>query len=401
MSSTDQGKKPLSLADYFKGGYILVADDMSNMRKTLKNMLRQVGIMNVVEAEDGDTAIKVIKTHEEKCLFALLDWNMPRLPGIHAAREIRSDAKIHDTPILMVTAEIDKGQVAQAGEIGVNGYIIKPFVAKTLEEKIEAILDARENPPEYVKLLKAGEALAKMGQYEKALAVFNEVMNKQGSARVLVHIGDLHELMGEYDKAQAVYQEAVVSNPQYLKAHVKSAEVYMKQGDEAAALSSLQKASEISPANAERHVEIAKIHMKKGDDVAARAALENAVRYDPRKATEIAEELLTQGKPQMAEGFFRKTLEKHADSVHIYNRLGIALRRQGKWQEAITEYEKAIKVDPHDEGLYFNMAKAYVEGNKLEEAFKLFTKVTHLNPRLQEAKKELETLARRMQNPKG
>ncbi len=400
----EPAKKVVSLGEYFKDGYLLVADDVSNMRKTIKNMLRQVGVLNVVEADDGDTTLKLMKKYaaeQQRCLFALLDWNMPRMPGIYAAREIRADAQFQDTPILMVTAEVDRDQIAQAGEIGVNGYIIKPFVAKALEEKILGILEMRANPPDHIRLLMAGEALAKMGQYEKALAVYKEVLKLQESARVFVHIGDLYELMSQPDKAVESYNLAAESNPQYLKAHVKAADLHVKLGDSDAALVSLGKASEISPKNSERHVSIGKIHLQKGDEVKAKEAFTHAVKHDPRKTSEIAEELLNQGKPELAEAFFRKTLEKDSESIHLYNRLGIALRRQGKWQEAIKEYETAIKIDPRDEGIYFNMAKAYMEGKDYRAAHKFFTRVTHLNPSLQEAKRELENLEKLMQRQGG
>ena len=383
--------RPVNLIDYFKTGYVLVVDDMTNMRRTIKNMLRQIGAPNVMEADDGDTALEVLRGNGG-CRFMLLDWNMPRMPGIHAAREIRADAAMQDVPILMITAEVDRAQIAQAGEIGVNGYIIKPFVANLLAEKIHHVLDARANPPEHVKLIKTGEDLIRQGQYQKALVLFEKAKEMRESARVHVHIGEAHEMIGDAGKAQAAYASAIQQNPQFLKAHVKSADLYLKEGNEDAALASLQKAVEISPGNSDRHIAMGKIYINKGDTAKAAASFGTAVKSESSKASEIAEELLKMGKPELAEQYFRDSLEKSADTIHTYNRLGISLRRQGKWKEAILEYEIAIKIDPKDEGLYFNMAKAYLEGGQLKYAERNFQKALDLNPNLTAAQREIDAI---------
>lgn len=388
--------KKVSLPDYFKTGYILIVDDMSNMRKTIKNMLRQVGITATMEADDGDTMLSVLR-RTPGCRFILMDWNMPRMPGIDAVKETRSEFSGQDLPILMVTAEIERDQITQATEMGVNGYIIKPFVAKTLEEKIQNILDNRLNPPEYVKLLKAGEEYAKRGMYQEAVALLDKARVIKDSARVNVHIGEVMEMMGKTEKAHVAYDTAAKQNPQYLKAHTKTAELHMKQGNEDAALEAMKKAAEISPSNADRHVNIGKIYLKKGDDSKAQEFFAAAIKHDPVKSSEIAEEMLKAGKADQAEKYFRQSLEKHTDTVHLYNRLGIALRRQGKWREAILEYENAIKVDPLDEGLYFNMAKAYLEGSDFESARRNFERALQINPDLQPARNEIAALEKRAQ----
>lgn len=384
-------KRTVNLIDYFKTGYVLIVDDLTNMRRTIKNMLRQVGAPNVMEADDGDTALQVLRTNGS-CRFILLDWNMPRMPGIHAAREIRGEAHTQDIPILMITAEVDREQIAQAGEIGVNGYIIKPFVANILADKIHGILEARANPPEHVKLIKVGEELLRQGQHQKALQLFEQARNMRESARVHVHIGEAYEMSGDAALAQASYATAVQQNPQFLKAHIKSADLYIKTGDEDAALTSLQKAAEISPSNPDRHIAMGKIYINKGDPAKASAAFSTAVKNENSKAAEIAEELLKLGKPEMAEHYFRASLEKSTDTIHTYNRLGISLRRQGKWKEAILEYETALKFDPKDEGLYFNMAKAYVEGGNLKMAEKNFQRALDMNPNLSAAQRELDAI---------
>ncbi len=383
--------RKITIREYFSGGYVLVADDMPNMRRTLKNMLKQMGVESVLEADDGTTALQTL-TENDNCKFALLDWNMPRMTGLNAAKEIRANVPIQDTPILLITAEVENHQIAQAGEVGINGYIIKPFVLKTLQDKIEHIIEARHNPPEHVKLLKKGEELIRHGEYQQALGIFEQVKDMKETARVHVHIGETFELLGDFTKAHGSYAEAARQNPKFLKAYVKTADLHLKQGNDNEALESLIKATDLSPGNPERHIAIGKIHLKNGHESKAEHAFNAAIRHEAKCSTDIAEELLKIGKAELAERYFRHSLSKQVDTVHTYNRLGIALRRQGKWQEAIHEYEIAIKIDPSDEGLYFNMAKSYMEGGNTGMAEKFFRKALQINPDLTTAKNELDAL---------
>ena len=116
---------------------ILVVDDFSTMRRIVKNILQQLGFTNVVEAEDGKVALN--RMQGEKIDFVISDWNMPNMMGIDLLRAVRADAAMKETPFLMVTAESQKENVVQAVQAGVTNYIVKPFTADTLEQKLAAI----------------------------------------------------------------------------------------------------------------------------------------------------------------------------------------------------------------------------------------------------------------------
>ncbi len=116
---------------------ILVVDDFSTMRRIIKNLLGELGFSNIVEADDGDTALQVLNTGTID--FLVTDWNMPRMPGIDLLRAVRRDDKLLALPVLLVTAEAKRDQIVLAAKEGVNGYIVKPFNATTLREKIDSI----------------------------------------------------------------------------------------------------------------------------------------------------------------------------------------------------------------------------------------------------------------------
>ncbi len=118
---------------------ILIVDDFSTMRRIIKNLLRDLGFNNTFEADDGNTALPMLKNGDYD--FVVTDWNMPGMQGIDLLKEIRKDESLCHIPVLMVTAEAKREQIIEAAQSGVNGYIIKPFTAATLKEKLEKIFE--------------------------------------------------------------------------------------------------------------------------------------------------------------------------------------------------------------------------------------------------------------------
>ncbi len=116
---------------------ILIVDDFSTMRRIIKNLLRDLGFNNTAEADDGQTALPMLKSG--KFDFLVTDWNMPGMDGLTLLKNVRQDEGLADLPVLMVTAEAKRDQIVVAAEAGVNGYVVKPFTAATLKEKIEKI----------------------------------------------------------------------------------------------------------------------------------------------------------------------------------------------------------------------------------------------------------------------
>ncbi len=121
---------------------ILIVDDFSTMRRIIKNLLRDLGFTNTEEADDGNTALPLLQSG--KFDFLITDWNMPGMTGIELLKAVRSDDKLVKLPILMVTAEAKRDQIVEAAQAGVNGYVVKPFTAAALKDKIEKIFERVE-----------------------------------------------------------------------------------------------------------------------------------------------------------------------------------------------------------------------------------------------------------------
>ena len=122
---------------------ILVVDDFSTMRRIIKNLLRDLGYSNTTDADDGSTALPMLQAGDFD--FLVTDWNMPGMTGIELLKAVRADPKLASIPVLMVTAEQKREQIIEAAQAGANGYIVKPFTAGTLKEKIDKIFERIES----------------------------------------------------------------------------------------------------------------------------------------------------------------------------------------------------------------------------------------------------------------
>ncbi|MFC0338506.1 two-component system, chemotaxis family, response regulator CheY [Kushneria avicenniae] len=122
-----------------KNIHILVVDDFPTMRRIVRNLLKELGFNNVDEAEDGVDGLA--KLRSDSFGFVVSDWNMPNLDGLEMLKQIRADDNLKHLPVLMVTAEAKKENIIAAAQAGANGYVVKPFTAATLEEKLNKIFE--------------------------------------------------------------------------------------------------------------------------------------------------------------------------------------------------------------------------------------------------------------------
>jgi two-component system, chemotaxis family, chemotaxis protein CheY len=118
----------------------LVVDDYNTMIRILRNLLKQLGFQDIDDAADGTAALAKMRT--KRYGLVISDWNMEPMTGLQLLKEIRADNKLNATPFIMVTAESKTENVVAAKEAGVNNYIVKPFNADTLKQKITSVIGA-------------------------------------------------------------------------------------------------------------------------------------------------------------------------------------------------------------------------------------------------------------------
>ena len=370
---------------------ILIVDDKANMRRTLRNMLRQIGFTNFREAEDGDVAVSKIRA--ENFDFVLCDWNMPRMNGVEVLRNVREEERFRDLPFLMVTAEVEEGTVAEVIEADVDGYILKPFVPKTLEDKIVEILRKKAMPSPLETHLRVAEVHLKARNYSQVHKELDEATKiSPRSPKVFYARGITYEAEGDLKKAEQSYLQARQMGPKFIKAHEKLAEIYEKQGRTSEMLAVVKEAVNVSPKNSDRQTKLGEALLAEGRIQEAKKAFAAATDLDPNnpsRLTAIGEAFLAQGLSQEAEKAFSASIKNDPQNIFVYNRLGIAYRRQKKFDEAIKLYQKALTIDPEEVNIFFNLSRAYLGVGDKSQAATTLRRALRIDPNFTEAKELL------------
>lgn len=289
--------------------------------------------------------------------------------------------------MIVLTWEATRESVAYFFELGVSRVLIKPASANRVIEDLAATL----NPPSVLKkqMDRCAELLAAR-DYDKALEVTDRILLlKPDSARGLVMRGDALMGIGEHDKAVQAYMAAHESRPIFMAPLIKLADVFVQMEDERA-LAYMKELDEISPLNPERKIEIARQLLLRDEQGAAEAYLDQSVDVAEREQLSIAGDLTERivdavaGRaPELAVKYLQRVLGGKRvlgrdDLVH-FNRLGIILRGQGKWKEAVDVYTRALKIAGDDPAIHYNMGLAYWEGDERLTALRCFEKALSLD----------------------
>ncbi len=294
-----------------------------------------------------------------------------------------------NTKIIILTGEAERQQLVLLHEIGADNFISKPISINTLIEKIAFTIKPQGK---IGKLIDAGKLFLSKGAHEHALKIARQILEiKPNSAAAFLIMGDAYRGLQKKDKAVEAYQEASDNAKLYLEPLKKLAEFFEAEGDHQQQLKYLEKLDSLSPLNVERKVNMGGIHVSIGNDERAEELFDIAMAQAKKEAMSYIEEISTKigniyakKDPAKAAQYYRRALETKGGvlssaDIKTFNLLGIALRKQGKWREAIQEYQKALQIVPDDENLYYNMAMAYAEGSDFRQAQRQLTKAIEIN----------------------
>lgn len=297
-----------------------------------------------------------------------------------------------EVKILMLSPETDRNHFILLHESGVDSSLIKPLDQDGLLEKIALAIKPQE---QLDRSLQWAKTLLEQGDHLRALQIVNQALEQQAnSATVLLLAGDIFQAMGEFEKAIDAFTKASGTSSLYLEPLRKLADLYGERGNIQKQIEYLEKMDEVSPLNLDRKIQIGELLLKLNRPDKARKMFDQAMKVSQRQAKEAVSgvayrvaDLYTDIDPAMAASFLQKGLETRKDfwgheDLATFNKLGLLLRRAGKWKEAVEEYKKALTVSPNDDSLHYNMSIAYSEGKDVENARAMALKALALNPDL-------------------
>lgn len=294
--------------------------------------------------------------------------------------------------IIVLTSDVQRDRLMLLHEVGADNFIAKPVSANTLIEKMAFTLKPQSKLGQ---VIEAAKKLLAQKKYDLALTACQKVLQiKPGSAAAFLVMGDVFRATQQYDKARLAYESAAKSADLYLAPLQRLAEMYEVIGDVANQVYYLEKLDAISPLNVNRKVSLGEAHLASGNMQKAEAFFEKAVVQMNREAADGLSALSSriagiygERDPEMAERFLRSSLEAKGkrlgrEDLALFNQLGISLRRQGRWQDAINEYKRAIQIAPDDPTLYYNVGMAFAEGADFIQAKANLVKALDLEPEM-------------------
>lgn len=346
---------------------LTVVSDHSQILKELKNAIDSkqaplVFMERILDGQDMTFMVKQLKTAFPKLL------------------------------IIILTIDVEKHRIMYLHEMGADNFIAKPVSIQTIIEKLAFTIKPQT---QLGLLIDSAKEYLENGRPERAKLTALQVLEmKPGSAAGLMALGDAELALGNAQAAKTAYQDARDSAALYMEPLRKLALLAEKTGDMEECLQYLEQLDAMSPLNSDRKVNMGEINLNLGNETKASALFEAALNQSTKDAmdrigalVERVAAIYADKDPERAEQFLRKALSlKHkqlsVDDIRLFNQLGISLRQQGKWREAVEEYERALAITPDDAGLYFNIGMAYAEGDVAYDARKNMEKALKINPDL-------------------
>ena len=380
--------------EYFekKGGMIVLMSEDALFKRTLSaTILKVIGskrnCLNVFEnVQTGLKKIQEFQKNNVECTVFIerLIGGRPSTDTIITLKQLLPDLKI-----IVLVGETRRENIAYFYEIGVNNVISKPASMNNIIEKLAFTIRPQGKLSEYMGL---GKRLLAAGKHKETLDICDKILKiKPDSPAGLMLRGDVHMEQGDRDRAIGCYLKAHESSHLYLEPLKKLANAYEGM-DESKHLDYLKKLDKLSPLNTERKTSIGAVYVRrKKMDVAEKyfdQAIESATREAMSQVGHLAQrisEAVGKASPSMSEKYLAKVIEVkgttlNKDDIILFNKLGIALRGQGKWKEAIENYKRALQISPDDEGLHYNMGMAWFDGKDAYQAVKCFEKALKRNP---------------------
>jgi len=383
------------------GIFILVTRD-KNLYQTFKAaIVHELGIeAEFVQVVSNLTrAAELVQYFHEKgvtpCVF--MEHSIDGELTLSFLRFIRASFK--KIKVAILSRELSRERLFQFFEDGADSFLKKPASVNSIITKIAFMLKPQR---EADALVEEGRDHVNSNRYEEALEVAENVLARwPKNAAAMVVYGDAKKGLAKREEALSAYVKAEKNSRNFLEPLQRIVLMHAEDDNKPEALKYLTKLDRMSPLNCNRKIKIAELYFDQGDSMTAEKYFDNAIDSAKMEALAVVgemsidiAEMAAKHDPAMAAKYFRRSLDfvkssKSGMAMNIYNRLGISLRKQGLWKEAIEAYEEAAKHSPKDENIQYNMALAYAEGEHFKESAAKITKALIINSEMFQGKPAL------------
>jgi len=326
---------------------ILLVDDHDKSTQDIEQIIQNCGLEKTVKANGADNAWIVMKNKPVNCVICAYD--MKEMSGLALLKITRREDDLFDIPFFLTDSAFTKIKVLKAGQSGVTGLFVEPFNEKAIQEKIMSAINQDEDPVivEVKHSFEEGVELIENKEYEKAIEVFTELINRKENPEYYFNIGYIKTSQGKHSEAIEAFSMATRLDKLFAKAYEEIGRVYKMMGD-------LAKAEEFMHQAAEIYMDTDKLGP--------------------------------------AEDVLNEILESGTDSLNVFNTLGVLYRKKGDTKIALAQYKKALKVHPDEPYIYYNIGRLYLDMKETDLAKDYFRQALDKDSDFDEAKQVIKAI---------
>ena len=377
---------------------ILVISDTGALRDILAQGLKALGLKELEFQSGGIGALRQLR-QTKKMDVVICDRDLPDISGLEVLRELSDADDIEMGSFVLVSSAISKADVAMAGELGCDAYLVKPFALRDLAMKVTQAVSRATDPNCLDTRVRAAKNILVKGDLKTSLGVYLDIRKWIGdttpSARLSVGIGRCYRKMGRVKDALREFDAAIAANPMYIHAYQERGLCHLESNDTTKAICDFDAAINLSPNNPVRYEMIADILYKAEDYISAESYLMRAIKLElayPDLYAQLGKTLFAQKKPERAAQFLEKALLRDPKNTSFLNSLGICYRELGKVDLALEKYNLALKFNPTDVKVLFNKALCLVALADFDRAQKMLELVLRTDPSYSKAQTKLAEL---------
>lgn len=373
---------------------VLVLEPSANYRASIKSFLSNLKITDVryvSSVKDAKIALLTLNVG-----FFICEWGLKDTNGIQFCRDIRSQKKYERAPFLLMSVENLRKDVVLASEVGIDGYLLKPFSYEEFRDAVLNVLKASKNPTSTNRKIVEAQGLLRRSEVDKAEEIYTQLQEEAPqSARALHGLAQISEKKGDQAKAVEHLKAALAVNPDYVEALRDLIELLMVRGPTRELIEYTTRAHEMSPENPKYTLILAKALLEEEEFEQSERFFKKTIRLSPKLAQAykgLGRLYMIQEDYDSAMRNFEKSLDLDDQDVSTLNSLGMTYVKLGKFADGIVKYQAALRIKPDDPRILFNLGYAKEKLQDFESARYFYKQALLLQPNFDKASRRLKQL---------
>jgi Flp pilus assembly protein TadD len=385
-----------TIRSFLNDKHILVVEPNNNYRTSIRQFFSNMKIPNVIYTTSSKEALQELHFEKKQWSLIVAEWHLPDLNGVQLCREIRNNETTKDAVFLLLSVENLRSDIMIAGEVKVDGYLLKPFSYEEFVAKLLGMAKSRVQVSAPMRILDEAEKLLASKDYASAEILFKKALEqKPDSARCLHGLGLIHASRGDRERAIELLLLATTKNKQFLDPFRALLDLFESKGDWDSALRVAKILHEESPDNPKYVLKIAQSSLALSDFENAETHFRKVIRLSPRLAAAfkgLGDLYIRTDDYEAAMENYHKALDLESNDVSIINSIALTYVRLGKLEEALKRYQAALRLEPDNPHLLFNLGYAYERQGDFALAANYYQHALALDPNFKKARSFLDKL---------